>query len=269
MGISGGPDMIQDGLILALNAADRNSYPGSGTTWNDLSGNNNTGTLTNSPTYNNLGYFTFSSNKHVTTSLSNIALSSATFISWVYSTQTQASYTGIIYSRSGTEPAGISLYSNNSIGYTWTNTPATYNWDSGLLVPNNAWSMVAVSINSTTATAYLCQSSGITTSTNNKEIYKVIKSGTCFQLNSQETVSANYVFVRVKNGDYNYSNNPSFLSGSSGQLIYPSLVNSPQTFPTTVGLYNNNGDLLAVAKMSKPLLKDFTHEALIRVKLDW
>jgi hypothetical protein len=47
------------------------------------------------------------------------------------------------------------------------------------------------------------------------------------------------------------------------------LINSPQTFPTTVGLYNNNGDLLAVAKMSKPLLKDFTHEALIRVKLDW
>jgi hypothetical protein len=110
---------------------------------------------------------------------------------------------------------------------------------------------------------------GLATSKNNTEIYKVIKNGTCFQLNSQETVSANYVFVRVKNGDYNYSNNPSFLSGSSGQLIYPSLVNSPQTFPTTVGMYNNNGDLLAVAKMSKPMLKDFTHEALIRVKLDW
>jgi hypothetical protein len=166
MGISGGPDMIQDGLVLALNAADKNSYPGSGTTWNDLSGNNNNGTLTNSPTYDNLGYFTFASNKHVTTSLSNITLSSATFISWVYSTQTQALYTGIIYSRSGTEPAGISLYTNNSIGYTWTNTPATYNWNSGLLVPNNAWSMIAISINSTTATAYLCQSSGITTATN-------------------------------------------------------------------------------------------------------
>jgi len=109
----------------------------------------------------------------------------------------------------------------------------------------------------------------LSTSTNNTRMFQAFKNGTCFQLNSQETVSANYVFVRVKNGDYNYSNNPSFLSGSTGQLIYPSLVNSPQTFPTTVGMYNNNGDLLAVAKMSKPMLKDFTHEALIRVKLDW
>jgi hypothetical protein len=103
----------------------------------------------------------------------------------------------------------------------------------------------------------------------NNAVYNALKAGNCFQLNSQETISANYVFVRIGNQDYNYTNNPSFLSGSSGQLIYPTLINSPQTFPTTVGLYNNNGDLLAVAKMSKPLLKDFTHEALIRVKLDW
>jgi hypothetical protein len=52
MGISGGPDIVQDGLALELDAADRNSYPGSGTTWFDLSGNNNTGTLTNGPTFN-------------------------------------------------------------------------------------------------------------------------------------------------------------------------------------------------------------------------
>ena len=52
MGISGGPDIIQDGLVLALDAADRNSYPGSGTTWADMSGNGNNGTLTNGPTFN-------------------------------------------------------------------------------------------------------------------------------------------------------------------------------------------------------------------------
>jgi hypothetical protein len=51
MGISGGPDMIQDGLVLSLDAADKNSYPGSGTTWIDLSGNNNSGTLTNGPIF--------------------------------------------------------------------------------------------------------------------------------------------------------------------------------------------------------------------------
>jgi hypothetical protein len=52
MPTSAGPDIIQTGLVLELDAADTNSYPGSGTTWSDLSGNNNTGTLTNGPTFN-------------------------------------------------------------------------------------------------------------------------------------------------------------------------------------------------------------------------
>jgi hypothetical protein len=105
-------------------------------------------------------------------------------------------------------------------------------------------------------------------SANNDLIYTIIKSGANFQLNSQETISSDYVFVRFKNADYNYTTNPSFITGS-GELIYSNFINSPQTFPTTVGLYNDNNELLAVAKMSKPLTKDFTKEALIRVKLDW
>ena len=48
-----GPQIVRNGLILALDAADRNSYPGSGTTWTDLSGNGYNGTLTNSPTFSN------------------------------------------------------------------------------------------------------------------------------------------------------------------------------------------------------------------------
>lgn len=106
-------------------------------------------------------------------------------------------------------------------------------------------------------------------SVNNVSLLNVMLSGSCFQLNSQETVSANYAFVRVKNAEYNYTSNPSFLSGSTGELIYPTLVYSPQTFPTTVGLYNDNNELLAVAKLSRPLKKDFTKECLIKIKLDW
>jgi hypothetical protein len=44
--------IVTDGLVLALDAADKNSYPGSGTTWRDLSGNTNNNTLTNGPTFN-------------------------------------------------------------------------------------------------------------------------------------------------------------------------------------------------------------------------
>jgi hypothetical protein len=51
MAASSGPDIVDSGLVLALDAADRNSYPGSGTTWTDLTGRGNTGTLTNGPTY--------------------------------------------------------------------------------------------------------------------------------------------------------------------------------------------------------------------------
>lgn len=105
-------------------------------------------------------------------------------------------------------------------------------------------------------------------SLNNTNIINSIIQGAYFQLNSQETISSDYIFVRVKNQDYNYTTNPSFITGS-GTLIYSNFINSPQTFPTTVGLYNDNNELLAVAKMSKPLTKDFTKEALVRVKLDW
>jgi hypothetical protein len=106
-------------------------------------------------------------------------------------------------------------------------------------------------------------------SLNTETIFQTINRGQYFALNSQETVSSDYVFVRVKNQDYNYTTNPSFISGSTGTLIYSNFINSPQTFPTTVGLYNDNNELLAVAKLSQALTKDFTKEALIRVKLDW
>ena len=73
----------------------------------------------------------------------------------------------------------------------------------------------------------------------------------------------------MKNGDYNYSNNPSFVSGSVGDLAFTTFINNPQTFITTVGMYNDRRELLAVAKLSKPILKSFTREVLIKVKLDF
>jgi hypothetical protein len=89
-----------------------------------------------------------------------------------------------------------------------------------------------------------------------------------FQLQSAENVSAHYFFTRVKNQDFNYTTNPSIID-ANGNLLYTTLINNPQTFITTVGLYNDNNELLAVAKLSRPLTKDFTKEALIKVKLDY
>jgi hypothetical protein len=96
-----------------------------------------------------------------------------------------------------------------------------------------------------------------------------IDAGANFALNSQETISSDFIFVRARNAEFNYSTNPSFISGSNGTVLYDSFINAPQTYVTTVGLYNDANELLAVAKLSRPLLKDFTKESLIRVKLDF
>jgi len=118
--------------------------------------------------------------------------------------------------------------------------------------------------------SYTLNASASYTSTNNTLLYQAISQSANFQLNSQETISSDYVFVRVPNAAYNYSSNPTFVTGSgTGAVLYSTMIYSPQTYITTVGLYNNNNQLLAVAKMSTPLVKDFTKEALIRVKLDW
>jgi len=90
-----------------------------------------------------------------------------------------------------------------------------------------------------------------------------------FEARSSELVKSTHYFVRVKNSEYNYSNNPTFTTGSDGALANPLFANDPKVYITTVGLYNNRTELLAVAKLSKPLLKSFTREALIKVKLDF
>ncbi len=106
------------------------------------------------------------------------------------------------------------------------------------------------------------------TESNLTKFYNVIKFGDSFKLNSEETVTSNFVFVRVRNSEFNYSTNPSNLT-SSGELRHDVMINSPQAYITTVGLYNDDNDLLGVAKLSRPLLKDFTKEALVRIKLDY
>jgi len=90
-----------------------------------------------------------------------------------------------------------------------------------------------------------------------------------FQARNSEQITSTHYFVRIKNAEYNFSNNPSYVTGSQGELVQPEFQTDPKVYITSVGLYNNNRELLAVAKLSKPLLKSFSREALIRVKLDY
>jgi len=90
-----------------------------------------------------------------------------------------------------------------------------------------------------------------------------------FAARNEERVQSTYYFVRAKNGEYNFSNNPSFVTGSNGSFKQPTFANNPKTYITTVGLYNSNQELLGVAKLSKPILKSFANEVLVKVKLDF
>ena len=89
-----------------------------------------------------------------------------------------------------------------------------------------------------------------------------------FVVDTAENVESKYFFVRARNSEYNYTNNPSFVDNTNN-ILHSSMKLNPKTFITTVGLYNDSNELLAVAKLSQPVAKDFTKEALIRVKLDY
>jgi len=159
---------------------------------------------------------------------------------------------------------------SSAAGYTVSGSYGKFLPDVGLILLNPralALSSGSGGINLSIPTA----SNSANLATINSNLYNTINSGKSiggFALNSEETITSDYIFVRIKNSDFNYTTNPSMISGS-GEFNFPSLVNNPQTYITTVGMYNDNNELLAVAKLSKPLVKDFTKEALIRVKLDF
>lgn len=122
MGYTHSPQIILDGLILTLDAANPKSYPSSGTTWNDLSGNGNNGTLVNGPTFNdeNKGLLIFDGvNDTITTplTLSSLpALSNFTMSCWVKITSfPSANNNGVLFGAA--YYSGVALYwKGNSVG---------------------------------------------------------------------------------------------------------------------------------------------------------
>jgi hypothetical protein len=78
-----------------------------------------------------------------------------------------------------------------------------------------------------------------------------------------------YYYVRIRNYQYNYSTNPTYYTGSRAELVHRDFTYNPVSYITSIGLYNPNYELLAVAKLSKPLKKTFFDEYLITIKLEY
>ena len=100
-------------------------------------------------------------------------------------------------------------------------------------------------------------------------LYNAIKRGNYFVSRREEQLNTTHYFARATNQKFNFSNNPTFFTASDGALTNASFKNDPKAYITTVGLYNDTNELLAVAKLSKPILKSFSREAIIKVKLDY
>ena len=89
-----------------------------------------------------------------------------------------------------------------------------------------------------------------------------------FQARNKQSIKSDFYFIRVNNNQFNFSNNPSYTTGTEGAFSVVT-VGDPFSYITSIGLYNANKELLAVAKLSKPLKKDPTTDTTIKVKLDY
>jgi hypothetical protein len=105
--------------------------------------------------------------------------------------------------------------------------------------------------------------------TNSINLFNSISGGMDFQARRTENVSTSHYFVRANNREFNFSNNPTFVSGSTGQFKNVTFERDPKVYITSVGLYDDANELLAVAKTSKPIEKSFDKEVAIKVKLDF
>ena len=76
-------------------------------------------------------------------------------------------------------------------------------------------------------------------------------------------------FTRAFNQEFNYSNNPTAIANASLGSISSNLTGNPTSFITTVGLYNADNELLAVAKTAPPVKKDFDTEKVFAVRLQY
>jgi hypothetical protein len=100
-------------------------------------------------------------------------------------------------------------------------------------------------------------------------LLQALASGSDFQVRRTENVSTSHYFVRANNREFNFSNNPTFVTGSTGTFVQSTFERDPRVYITTVGLYDDANELLAVAKTSKPVEKSFDKEVAIKVKLDF
>ena len=150
MSVFAGPEIINDGLVLSLDAANSRSYPGTGTTWTDLSGLRNTGTLTNGPTFSttNNGSIVFDGTDDFIScgNASNIQITVGTIGAWIRANNGNSGYNGIIAKQFAW---GLFVGDNLLVTFDWGNNVQR---STGITVGNSTWNFVAMTFTETIGT---------------------------------------------------------------------------------------------------------------------
>ena len=103
----------------------------------------------------------------------------------------------------------------------------------------------------------------------NASKFKVAVQNGSLTLRSEEQQYIYDYFCRAKANEFNLSQNVTFWSGSTYEIRHSDMVTNPQTFISEVGLYDGAGDLMAVGRLSSPINKNFSSEAIVKVRLTY
>lgn len=104
---------------------------------------------------------------------------------------------------------------------------------------------------------------------NHKLLFDAIDRGGSFLARRTEKIQTQHFFCRATNREFNFSNNPTYYDPLTGDILPIGFDSDPKTYITTIGLYNDSNELIAVAKSSRPISKSFSRETLLKVKLEF
>ncbi len=182
---------------------------------------------------------------------------------------------------SGSIVGGTTTIKTAAAAETTYGAPGLFYPDLGIILLNAAWLETGGGI--TAKSGSMVFSTGTNTFGDNAKVafnsisHSVAGAGKknagYFAARREEEISSTSYFARAHNQEFNFSSNPTYETTDSnnqrGAFTQPTFQGDPKAYITQVGLYDDSRELLAIAKLSQPVLKSFSREAVVKVKLDF
>jgi len=169
----------------------------------------------------------------------------------------------------GSIQSGVASIKTTAAASTTVGAPGLFYPDLGIILLNPDFISGSAGVNAAKAAN--------TFGNNARTFYNAVSKSRYSAARREEEITSRSYFTRARNDKYNFSANPTYKTGSKlengetirGQFAVPSFKGDPRAYITQVGLYDGELDLIAVAKLSQPILKSFSREAVVKVKLDY